>query len=136
MLECGINKNSDYNLNRESNLQLWRWEPFVTLSVGTYKCLQEATVGDTYQAESFIMLLVMEYNEQCVRVLITDWLSCFWGKKIHTLLCIQILPWVLDTERPSYAAAVCALPSTAQPLSLCLIISYVRATAPQSFTGS
>lgn len=89
-----------------------------------------------HHAETFSMLLDMEYTGQYV--LFADQLVCFWGKQHKTkqkpLLCIHIL----DTERPSYAAAVCALPSTAQPSlpPLSLIISYVRATAPQSFTGS
>lgn len=47
MSDCGINKNTDYDLNKKAKLQLWRWDPFIILFIRRYKLLQEATVGDT-----------------------------------------------------------------------------------------
>lgn len=117
MFYSGINENIDYNLNRKPEATVVKMKSLCHTFLRQIKVAARSPCWRCWCSPCWILQPAVWYEGHCV-ILRAHWpTNLLLEKKPHTLLCIQMLLWVLDAERPSYAAAVCALPSTA-PLSV------------------
>lgn len=134
MSYSGINKNIDYSLNRKPKATVVKNRSLCHTSHGQIQVVARSCCWRYWCSRCWILQYASQYKGHWV--IRKSSLTSLLGKKkkLHFVVHSNVALGFGYRKTIICCSSLCSFSHSTTPLSL--IISYVRATAPQSFTGS